>query len=139
MSAAYARALLQRGMGAQDAAILSGCNIDLVRAMKPRREEYTPYRAKEAYGPPMPTRKQRIDATIKGVALRYGVEVEDIMSDKIKRRFAWPRQEVMYLLRAKFDLSYPRIGEILGRDHSTVMSGRRHYMMRAGIPMDATA
>ena len=65
---------------------------------------------------------------------RYGLTVEDILGDGTKRRFAWPRQEAMYLLRTKFELSYPRIGKIFGRDHSTVMSGCRHYMMRAGVP-----
>lgn len=134
MSATYAHALLQRGMGVQDAAILSGCNVALVRAMRPKRREYVPYAHSATYGPPIPTRKQQIDATIKGTALRYGLTVEDLMGECMKRRIAWPRQEAMYMLRTKFELSYPRIGEIFGRDHSTVMSGCRHYMMRAGVP-----
>ena len=134
MSAAYAHALLQRGMGVQDAAILSGCGPDLVRAMRPAREEYTPYRGLETYGPPKMTPGQKINATIKVVALRHGVDVEAIMVGDRTRPIVNARHEAMYLLRNKFRLSYPRIGTIMGRDHSTVIHGVRAHAARIGVP-----
>lgn len=139
MSAAYAHALLQRGMGVQDAAILSGCGPDLVRAMRPVREEYTPYRGLETYGPPKMTPGQKINATIKVVALRHGVSLEEIMSDTTKHKIARARHEAMYILKTKFRLSYPRIGAIMRRDHSTVIHGVRAHAARIGEPMRATA
>lgn len=134
MSATYAHALLQRGMGVQDAAILSGCGADLVRAMRPNREEYSPYRDVETYGPPTMTRGQKINATIKVVALRHNVPVEDIMVGDRTRPIVNARHEAMYLLRKNFRLSYPRIGAIMGRDHSTVIHGVRAHAARIGVP-----
>ena len=134
MSAAYAHALLQRGMGVQDAAILSGCGTDLVRSMRPVREEYTPYRGLEVYGPPKMTPGQKINATIKVVALRHDVDVEDIMVGDRTRPIVHARHEAMYILRNKFRLSYPRIGTIMGRDHSTVIHGVRAHAARIGVP-----
>lgn len=134
MSATYAHELLQRGMGVQDAALLSGCGADLVRAMRPQREEYCYYPLGQSYGPPAPTRRQQINATITVVALRHDVPVEDIMVGDRKRPIVNARHEAMYLLRNKFRLSYPRIGAIMGRDHSTVMHGVRAHAARIGVP-----
>lgn len=133
MSVAYAHSLLQRGMGVQDAVILSGCSPDLVRAMRPVREEYSAYRGLETYGPPKLTRGQKITATIKVVALRRGVSVEDIMVGDRTRPNVNARHEAMYLLRRNFGLSYPRIGAIMGRDHTTVMNGVRAHAARIGV------
>ena len=36
-----------------------------------------------------------------------------------------PRQVAMYLMRMELKLPYMRIGEIFGKDHSTVMSSVR--------------
>lgn len=59
---------------------------------------------------------------LKGVAEKYEITVEDLLSPRRDRRFAWPRQILMYLLREKAKMRYEQVGAAIGgRDHSTVM------------------
>jgi chromosomal replication initiator protein len=58
----------------------------------------------------------------KAVANHYGVRYEDILGKSQTREMALPRQMAMYLCRERLKLTYQKIGEIFGRDHSTVMS-----------------
>ncbi len=59
---------------------------------------------------------------LKGVADKYEITVEDLLSPRRDRRFAWPRQILMYLLREKAKMRYEQVGAAIGgRDHSTVM------------------
>lgn len=131
MSVSYASTLLQRGMGVQDVAILSGCRPDLVRAMRPRRQEYSYYPRGGVYGPPAPTRKQQIDATINVIAIKHGVTLRDLLGSDTRRIFVHPRQEAMYVIREKWQYSLPRIGRIMGgRHHTTVLHGYRRHKAR---------
>lgn len=61
------------------------------------------------------------DVIIKAVSAYYSVSVEDIKSQKRKREIALPRQVAMYLTREMTPLSLPAIGDVFGRDHTTVM------------------
>lgn len=52
----------------------------------------------------------------------YGVVLEDLLGKSREKRFAYPRQIIMYLLREEMKLSFPTIGDELGgRDHTTAM------------------
>jgi chromosomal replication initiator protein len=52
----------------------------------------------------------------------FNISVADLVSDKKKRLYAYPRQLAMYLTRVHTGLSYKDIGRSFGRkDHSTVM------------------
>lgn len=52
----------------------------------------------------------------------YDVKLEDIVGKSREKRIAFPRQVIMYLLREELKLSFPAIGEELGkRDHTTAM------------------
>lgn len=52
----------------------------------------------------------------------FNISVADLVSDKKKRLYAYPRQLAMYLTRVHTGLSYKDIGQSFGRkDHSTVM------------------
>ena len=52
----------------------------------------------------------------------YDIKMEDIVGKSREKRFAFPRQIIMYLMREELKLSYPSIGEELGgRDHTTAM------------------
>lgn len=52
----------------------------------------------------------------------YDIKMEDVVGKSREKRFAFPRQIIMYLLREELKLSYPNIGEELGgRDHTTAM------------------
>lgn len=59
---------------------------------------------------------------VKGVAAHYGITSEDILGKSQMRGVALHRQVAMYLCREKLKLPYQKIGDIFGRDHSTVMS-----------------
>ena len=52
----------------------------------------------------------------------YGVSVEDIKSKKKNDTVANARHVAVYIIRQLTDLPFKKIGEIVGRDHSTVMS-----------------
>lgn len=61
---------------------------------------------------------------IKRVAEYFNVEVGDILGNKRVKELVYPRQIVMYLMRAMLNHSYPQIGESLGgKDHTTIMYG----------------
>jgi chromosomal replication initiator protein len=58
-------------------------------------------------------------------AAYFGIKKEDILGKSQSREYAYPRQIAMFLCREKLKLAYQKIGEIFGRDHSTVMSSVR--------------
>jgi chromosomal replication initiator protein len=52
----------------------------------------------------------------------FNLSVTELLSDKKKRSFSYPRQVAMYLSRKLTDLSYKEIGKEFGdKDHSTVI------------------
>ena len=60
---------------------------------------------------------------IKAMASHYGIPVTDLMGKSQTRETVLPRQVIMYLCREKLKLPFQKIGQIFGKDHSTVMSG----------------
>ena len=65
------------------------------------------------------------------VAAAYGVSVEDLQGHSRVRKYAWPRQHAMWLMARQDHLSLPMIGHYLGgRDHMTVLHGRRRHQER---------
>ena len=62
------------------------------------------------------------------ICLKHDVSIEQLKAKSRKQRFAIPRREAYSLLKEKYGLSYPRIGQILGgRDHTTVLHGYRKF------------
>lgn len=61
------------------------------------------------------------DQVIKAVADFFQISVSDILGQSRRKEFVEPRQIVVYLLRDILDISYPHIGEIIGRDHTTAI------------------
>lgn len=65
-----------------------------------------------------------IDNVIDIIADFYQITRSELISSSRNMKYVVPRQICMYLLKNKYDLTYSKIGKILGnRDHSTVMSG----------------
>ena len=62
---------------------------------------------------------------IKSVAEFYNVAVSDLTGRVRKKEIVEPRQIAMYLLRDILDMSYPYIGEKLGKDHTTAIHAVR--------------
>jgi chromosomal replication initiator protein len=58
---------------------------------------------------------------IRFVAQHYGVRVADLKSRSNRRSIALPRQVAMYLIRNLLELSFPEIGRLFSKHHSTVM------------------
>lgn len=58
---------------------------------------------------------------IKSVADFYNVSVNDLTGRVRKKEIVEPRQVAMFLLRDILDMSYPYIGEKLGKDHTTAI------------------
>ena len=70
------------------------------------------------------------------VAAKYGVDPDDIYSKKKANDISRARHICIYLLRKISDLSYPNIGKLLNRDHSTVMSS--YKIMEQEIKLDSS-
>ncbi len=58
---------------------------------------------------------------LKAVAEFFNIHVEDLTGRCRKKEVVEPRQIAMYLLRDILNMSYPYIGEKLGRDHTTAI------------------
>ena len=64
------------------------------------------------------TSRQLFDA----VSQAYNVSPENIVGKSREKKFAFPRQLIMFLMREELKMSYPSIGDELGgRDHTTAM------------------
>ena len=51
----------------------------------------------------------------------FDIFPEDLISQKRTKEISYARQLCMYICRTLLDLSYPRIGQEFGRDHTTAM------------------
>jgi chromosomal replication initiator protein len=58
---------------------------------------------------------------IRFVAQHYGIRVADLKGRSNRRSIALPRQVAMYLIRQLLEFSFPEIGKIFSKHHSTVM------------------
>jgi chromosomal replication initiator protein len=58
---------------------------------------------------------------IRFVAQHYGIRVADLKGRSNRRSIALPRQVAMYLIREILEISFPEIGKIFAKHHSTVM------------------
>ena len=58
---------------------------------------------------------------IRFVAQHYGIRVADLKGRSNRRSIALPRQVAMYLIRDILELSFPEIGKIFTKHHSTAM------------------
>lgn len=67
-------------------------------------------------------------------ASHYKLPILRLTAPNTSRRYAHPRQIVMYLGRKLAHKSYPEIGRILCRDHSTIVAGFRATEKRLGRP-----
>ncbi len=61
------------------------------------------------------------DQILKSVADFYNITVPDLITRGRKKEVVEPRQVAMFLLRDILEMSYPYIGEKLGRDHTTAI------------------
>ncbi|MFI5165458.1 MAG: chromosomal replication initiator protein DnaA [Thermoanaerobaculales bacterium] len=78
--------------------------------------------ARNALTPLLPEERHVTPAdVVRFVAHHYGVKVADLKGRDNRRSVAFPRQVAIYLIRELLDLSYPEIGKLFAKHHSTVM------------------
>ncbi len=63
-----------------------------------------------------------VDKIFAAIFKKYNVHREDIIGSRRTKEVAWARHVSIYLIRSITDMSFPNIGKIFNRDHSTVMA-----------------
>lgn len=85
--------------------------------------------------PSNPPIRQRLTMReiIDEVAIKHGLSVLDIISERRERHVVIARHEAMWRCKNETIFSFPRIGKVLGgRDHSTVIHGVKMHQKRLG-------
>lgn len=67
----------------------------------------------------------RPEQILQKVAENYGIRIDDLTDRGQTRDTVLPRQLAMYICRQNLKMPFVKIGELFGRDHSTVMSSIR--------------
>ena len=80
--------------------------------------------------------KGPIRRLIEDVAAETGVPVRHILSRKRDAKTSEARQLAMFLA-VRAGNSLPKVGDVFGRDHTTVLYGVRAEMQRRAIPLQA--
>ena len=86
-----------------------------------------------------PIKRTLSDYIIHVVSEEYGIPKDILLGKERKRIYSRPRQMVMYLLRNLTKRSYPAIGKVMGKDHTTVLHGVRAVERRASKDKDLAA
>ncbi len=67
------------------------------------------------------------------VADFYGITHDHVLGKSREKRYAQPRQVIMFLLRTELNMSFPAIGgEVGGRDHTTAMHAHNKIERNSG-------
>lgn len=84
-----------------------------------------------------PKRSMSVQEVVQAIANFYQITEEDIYEKTRRKEVVRPRQLIMYVLREDFKVSYPTIGEKLGRrDHTTVIHSCEK--VKEDLKVDAT-
>jgi len=70
------------------------------------------------------------------IALKHGFDRHDLLGRKRQPRISKARHEAYYHFRRK-GWSYPEIGRLFGRDHSTIIYGvEKHQKVAFALPIN---
>lgn len=89
----------------------------------------------------LPEQKEASPAeVIRFVAHHYGVRVADLKGRSNRRSISLPRQVAMYLIREILSLSYPEIGKLFSKHHSTAIYAVENIckLRKSNPDLDAT-
>jgi chromosomal replication initiator protein len=67
------------------------------------------------------TRRVDFDMVIKAVESYFKISRDELRSEKRSKNISHPRQVAMYLIRRYTDMSYPEIGDVFKKDHTSVI------------------
>ncbi len=59
---------------------------------------------------------------IKKVSTKYGIDEKDILSEKRASNISQTRHICIYIMKKVLELSYPAIGKVFSKDHTTMMA-----------------
>ncbi len=65
---------------------------------------------------------QTSDKILSKIAQKYDISLEDIKGSKRSRGIAMPRHIAIYLIREMTNMSFPQLGKLFGRDHTTILN-----------------
>jgi chromosomal replication initiator protein len=111
---------------ASNVRVLEGALTRLGAHASLHRYEITVDTAREVLATLQPTRhasRVTYDGILAVVCERFGLRPSDLASRRRSRHIALPRHVAMYLCRRLLNTSFPRLGELFQRDHSTVIHG----------------
>ncbi len=94
------------------------------------RRPHSPFSATEPAPPPIPPRDADPFKVLRVVAHAYGITVDDLTGRDRHKNTAEGRLVAYWLLRTRTQLSFPEIGRVLGKDHTSVISGVRKCVTR---------
>ncbi|MEK7608546.1 MAG: chromosomal replication initiator protein DnaA [Patescibacteria group bacterium] len=102
---------------------LEGVLNKIIFSQETKKRPLTEEEVEEVIKKSLKNFSQRVsdDQILKAVADFFRVAPEDLMRRIRKKEIVEPRQIAMYLLRDILDMSYPYIGEKMGRDHTTAI------------------
>lgn len=139
----YAIALLNKGYDVQNVSRMCKMPMDSVRLLAPARKprnEYCPPSVAPVVPEPVETetaaptplsRREQMMADIEAVAQRYGLSAADLLGQSRKRPAAFARHEAMSVVKERWGLSNPRIGQMFGgRDPTTVLHALQSHADR---------
>lgn len=69
------------------------------------------------------------------VAERYKLTTQEILCKGRTRRIVYPRNEAIYEIAIATKLSFPQIGKIFNKDHTTIIHGIRRHAELNGLPI----
>ena len=72
-------------------------------------------------------RREGIRARTRRIAAREGLDLADLFGPCRKQHLAYARFEIWYECHRLDGFSFPKIGEVFGRDHSTIIHGVRRW------------
>ncbi|GEM_PF-6987605 len=75
--------------------------------------------------PTSPTRPALLSAVVRAVARTFGVSVDDLLGCSRQHRCTQARNVAYWLARELTGLSFPDLGQVFGRHHTSVLSGYR--------------
>ncbi len=120
---------------------LEGCLNRAIAFSQLRNIPLTTDAVRQALFDILPGQRETTPADIiRFVAQHYGIRVSDIKGRNNRRSIALPRQVSMYLVRELLGLSFPEIGRLFSKHHSTAMYAVENItkMRRSNPDFDAT-
>lgn len=124
----YAVELMERGHPRSSAERAAGYRDGGLPRFIPARVPYVP-RVETERAADSP--QAETVAIMARVGKPFGVTPEMMQGPRRTRNIAWPRMAAMAAIRAeKPNLSYPAIGTLFNRDHTTILHGVREHQAR---------